>query len=105
MACRLRGDPDAESDGTIIVNGGERGDGHDTAREVSRLNDSVDLRGTSQEQQQWAGQDASNTRDISAPNDGYGLFNFADDYTDVLGSSSQPDSLDLQNLEFLYRFL
>lgn len=105
MACRLRGDPDAESDGTIIVNDGERGDCHDTAREDNRLDDSVDLRSTSQEQQQWAGQGASNTRDISAPNDGYGLFNFADDYTDVLGSSSQPDSLDLQNLEFLYRFL
>lgn len=43
--------------------------------------------------------------DLMAPNDWYGLFNFTDDYTDVLGTSSQPDSLNLQSLEFLYRFL
>lgn len=43
--------------------------------------------------------------DLTAPNDWYGLFNFTDDYTDVLGTSSQPDSLNLQSLEFLYRFL
>lgn len=47
----------------------------------------------------------SSPTDIMAPNDWYGLFNFTDDYTDVLGTSSQPDSLNLQSLEFLYRFL
>lgn len=51
--------------------------------------------------QQW--QDPS--PDPMAPNDWYGLFNFTDDYTDVLGTTSQPDSLNLQSLEFLYRFL
>lgn len=44
------------------------------------------------------------TGDLAAPQDWYGLFNFTDDYTDVL-ASSQPDALNLQNLEFLYRFL
>ena len=43
--------------------------------------------------------------DITAPGDWYGLFNFTDDFTDVLGASSYHDSLNLQNLEFLYRFL
>ncbi|EHA23703.1 hypothetical protein ASPNIDRAFT_180188, partial [Aspergillus niger ATCC 1015] len=46
------------------------------------------------------------TGDISAPSDWYGLFNFADDYTDILGAAPSHDaSLNLQNLEFLYRFL
>lgn len=49
-------------------------------------------------------QDSTST-DLMAPNDWYGLFNFTDDYMDVLGTSSQPDSLNLQSLEFLYRFL
>ncbi|KAB8251557.1 fungal-specific transcription factor domain-containing protein [Aspergillus flavus] len=43
--------------------------------------------------------------DITAPGEWYGLFNFTDDFTDVLGASSYHDSLNLQNLEFLYRFL
>ncbi|KAE8422002.1 fungal-specific transcription factor domain-containing protein [Aspergillus pseudocaelatus] len=43
--------------------------------------------------------------DIAAPGDWYGLFNFTDDFADVLGASSYHDSLNLQNLEFLYRFL
>lgn len=43
--------------------------------------------------------------ELIAPNDWYGLFNFTDDYTEVLGTSQQPDSLNLQSLEFLYRFL
>ncbi|GLA33862.1 hypothetical protein AnigIFM63309_003884 [Aspergillus niger] len=46
------------------------------------------------------------TGDISAPSDWYGLFNFADDYTDISGAAPSHDaSLNLQNLEFLYRFL
>jgi hypothetical protein len=43
--------------------------------------------------------------DVAAPNDWYGLFNFTDDFTDVLGASSYHDSLKVQNLQFLYRFL
>ncbi|KAB8206026.1 fungal-specific transcription factor domain-containing protein [Aspergillus parasiticus] len=43
--------------------------------------------------------------DITASGEWYGLFNFTDDFTDVLGASSYHDSLNLQNLEFLYRFL
>ncbi|KAF7596043.1 hypothetical protein BBP40_003823 [Aspergillus hancockii] len=43
--------------------------------------------------------------DVAAPSDWYGLFNFTDDFTDVLGASSYHDSLNLQNLQFLYRFL
>ncbi|OGM50589.1 Zn(II)2Cys6 transcription factor [Aspergillus bombycis] len=43
--------------------------------------------------------------DITASSEWYGLFNFTDDFTDVLGASSYHDSLNLQNLEFLYRFL
>ncbi|KAE8408998.1 fungal-specific transcription factor domain-containing protein [Aspergillus pseudonomiae] len=43
--------------------------------------------------------------DITASGEWYGLFNFTDDFTDVLGASSHHDSLNLQNLEFLYRFL
>lgn len=105
MACRLRGDPDTVFD-AIIANDDGRGACHtDTTEAVNRSNGSISLQGTAQMQQQWQRQEASNTRDISAPNDWYGLFNFTDDYTDVLGSSSQPDSLNLQNLEFLYRFL
>ncbi|PYI09759.1 Zn(II)2Cys6 transcription factor [Aspergillus sclerotiicarbonarius CBS 121057] len=43
---------------------------------------------------------------ISVPNDWYGLFNFSEDYTDMPGiAPSQDTSLNLQNLEFLYRFL
>ncbi|KAB8234160.1 Zn(II)2Cys6 transcription factor [Aspergillus alliaceus] len=42
--------------------------------------------------------------DIAAPGDWYGLFNFTDDFTDVLGASYH-DPRNLQNLQFLYRFL
>lgn len=46
------------------------------------------------------------TGDISAPSDWYGLFNFAEDYTDNSGVIPSHDpSINLQNLEFLYRFL
>ncbi|OJZ90206.1 hypothetical protein ASPFODRAFT_178569 [Aspergillus luchuensis CBS 106.47] len=46
------------------------------------------------------------TGDISAPSDWYGLFNFAEDYTDISGVISSHDpSINLQNLEILYRFL
>ncbi|GKZ85126.1 hypothetical protein AnigIFM56816_010891 [Aspergillus niger] len=46
------------------------------------------------------------TGDINAPSDWHGLFNFADDYTDISGAAPSHDaSLNLQNLEFLYRFL
>lgn len=105
MACRLRGDPDTVFDAIIAKDDGRGGCHADTTEAVNRSNGSISLQGTAQLQQQWQRQEASNTRDISAPNDWYGLFNFTDDYTDVLGSSSQPDSLNLQNLEFLYRFL
>ncbi|KAI9037561.1 Zn(II)2Cys6 transcription factor [Aspergillus affinis] len=43
--------------------------------------------------------------DLAAPSDWYGLFNFTDDFTDVLGSPQSQESLNLQNLQFLYRFL
>ncbi|KAK1145544.1 hypothetical protein N8T08_004102 [Aspergillus melleus] len=43
--------------------------------------------------------------DLVAPSDWYGLFNFTDDFTDVLGSPQSQESLNLQNLQFLYRFL
>ncbi|KAE8148346.1 Zn(II)2Cys6 transcription factor [Aspergillus avenaceus] len=43
--------------------------------------------------------------DIVAPSDWYGLFNFTDDFNDVLGAASYDDALNLQNLQFLYRFL
>ncbi|EAU32841.1 conserved hypothetical protein [Aspergillus terreus NIH2624] len=46
----------------------------------------------------------SNTySDLEAPGDLFGLFNFADDLSDVVGPTQ--DSLNLQNLESLYRFL
>ncbi|KAF7114942.1 hypothetical protein CNMCM5793_000712 [Aspergillus hiratsukae] len=52
------------------------------------------------------GRDALGPTEITAANEWYSLFNFTDDYTDVVGTSpSQADSLNLQNLEFLYRFL
>lgn len=41
--------------------------------------------------------------DLEAPGDLFGLFNFADDLSDVVGPTQ--DSLNLQNLESLYRFL
>lgn len=51
-------------------------------------------------------QNQTTSPDPLISNDWYGLFNFIDDYTDVLETSaSQPDALTLQNLEFLYRFL
>lgn len=41
--------------------------------------------------------------DLEAPGDLFGLFNFSDDLSDVVGPTQ--DSLNLQNLESLYRFL
>ncbi|KAF9888467.1 hypothetical protein FE257_008574 [Aspergillus nanangensis] len=41
--------------------------------------------------------------ELDAPADLFGLFNFTDDLSDVVGSTQ--DSLNLQNLESLYRFL
>ncbi|PKY04966.1 Zn(II)2Cys6 transcription factor [Aspergillus campestris IBT 28561] len=44
--------------------------------------------------------------DLSAPSEWFGgLFNFTDDYTDVLGTAPSQEPSNLQNLEFLYRFL
>ncbi|THC90200.1 hypothetical protein EYZ11_010330 [Aspergillus tanneri] len=43
--------------------------------------------------------------DLVAPNNWYGLFNFTEDFTDVLGTPQSQDLLNLQNLQFLYRFL
>lgn len=44
--------------------------------------------------------------DLSAPSEWFGgLFNFTNDYTDVLGTAPSQESVNLQNLEFLYRFL
>ena len=58
-----------------------------------------------QPQEAWQ-QNQTTSPDPLTSNDWYGLFNFTDDYTDVLETSaSQPDALTLQNLEFLYRFL
>lgn len=58
-----------------------------------------------QPQEAWQ-QNQTTSPDPIISNDWYGLFNFTDDYTDVLETSaSQPDALTLQNLEFLYRFL
>src|SRR5699024_1700387 len=58
-----------------------------------------------QPQEIWQ-QNQATSPDPLTSNDWYGLFNFTDDYTDVLETSaSQPDALTLQNLEFLYRFL
>ncbi|OJJ65925.1 hypothetical protein ASPBRDRAFT_139155 [Aspergillus brasiliensis CBS 101740] len=46
------------------------------------------------------------TGDISAPSDWYSLFNSAEDYPDISGVAPSHDaSLNLQNLESLYRFL
>ena len=47
----------------------------------------------------------STTTDLGVPSDWYGLFNAAEDYTDMLGIPPQDTSLSLPNLEFLYRFL
>lgn len=94
MACRLRGDPDGKN---LAVVENDEMDEDDTARELKES--------TAESLQQEFVQDIPNPQDISAPNDWYGLFNFTDDYTDVLGSSPYPDSLNLQNLESLYRFL
>ncbi|PLB46236.1 Zn(II)2Cys6 transcription factor [Aspergillus steynii IBT 23096] len=43
--------------------------------------------------------------DLAAPTDWYGLFNFTDDFADVLGTPQSQESLNVQNLQFLYRFL
>ncbi|RAK95994.1 Zn(II)2Cys6 transcription factor [Aspergillus ibericus CBS 121593] len=43
--------------------------------------------------------------DVSMPSDWYSLFHGTEDYTDMLGIPPQDTSLNLQNLEFLYRFL
>lgn len=43
--------------------------------------------------------------DLAAPSDWYGLFNFTDDFTDVLATPQSQESLNVQNLQFLYRFL
>lgn len=71
-------------------------------RDAATPRTSVTLDNTPAESHAWE----SGPGGLMAPNDWYGLFNFTDDYTDVLGSSGSPlDSLNLQNLEFLYRFL
>lgn len=94
MACRLRGDPD-EKDLAVVDNG--EMDKDDAARDLKEL--------PAESMQQESLQDIPIPPDISASNDWYSLLNFTDDYTDVLGSSPYPDSLNLQNLESLYRFL
>lgn len=43
--------------------------------------------------------------DLAAPSDWYGLFNFTDDFADVLATPQSQESLNVQNLQFLYRFL
>ncbi|PWY96154.1 hypothetical protein BO94DRAFT_1034 [Aspergillus sclerotioniger CBS 115572] len=45
------------------------------------------------------------TADLGVASDYYGWFNVSEDYTDLLGVPPQDTSLNLQNLEFLYRFL
>lgn len=78
----------------------EVGDGNEQSAATPRTSVAVD--NTPAQAQPWE----SGPGDLMAPNDWYGLFNFTDDYTAVLGSSGSPlDSLNLQNLEFLYRFL
>lgn len=94
MACRLRGDTDG-NDLAVVDNGDMVED--DTTKELKEP--------PAESMQQEAMQDSPNPQDMSAPNDWYSLLNFTDDYTDVLGASPYPDSLNLQNLESLYRFL
>ena len=44
--------------------------------------------------------------DVAADTEWPGFFNFSDDFTDVLGlSPTNPDTVNPQNLAFLYRFL
>lgn len=44
--------------------------------------------------------------DVTADIEWPGFFNFSDDFADVLGvSPTNPDSVNPQNLAFLYRFL
>ena len=75
-----------------------------TSRETFPEENSEPQRQT-QQQETWQ-RNQTTSPDPLTSNDWYGLFNFTDDYTDVLETSaSQPDALTLQNLEFLYRFL
>ena len=50
--------------------------------------------------------DARPSMDMAPDAEWPGFFNFSDDFTDVLGiSPNNPDTVNPQNLAFLYRFL